>query len=147
MWSEGALVCAGAAGLPACSGGVCAPVPASPLGAEHCVYKDGEEPGCPLDYPNKTILYRGVNDTRSCSACNCGAPSGITCPTVISTFSNFDCSGAAYALAAGGCDNGDYFAGAKFMNAPVGGTCQSVGGQPSGSVSPALPLTICCAKP
>jgi hypothetical protein len=144
-WDDAALVCDGGA-VAVCPGGVCAPAPEPPFGASLCVFKDGEEPGCPLAYPTRTVAYRGVSDTRSCGPCTCGAAGGVTCPSVVEAYGNNDCSGSAtdipYANLA--CNNDAYFAGAKFVNAPVGGSCPVAGGNESGGVAPTLPLTVCC---
>ncbi|MEJ7733856.1 MAG: hypothetical protein WKG00_32260 [Polyangiaceae bacterium] len=145
IWDNGVLVCDGGA-VAQCPTGVCAPKPESPFDSRRCVYKDGEEPGCPLAYPNRTVVYRGTSDTRDCSNCSCGGVGGVTCPSVVVAYGNFDCSGFGanidYANLA--CNTSAYFAGAVFANKPVGGSCPVAGGAPSGGVAPTLPLTVCC---
>jgi hypothetical protein len=144
-WDNGALVCDDGA-VAQCPTGVCAPKPEAPFDTRRCVYKDGEEPGCPLAYPNRTVVYRGNTDTRQCSNCSCGSVGGVTCPSVVVAWGNTDCSnfGVNIDYENGACNTSAYFAGEAFANKPVGGSCSVAGGAPSGGVAPALPLTVCC---
>lgn len=144
VWENGALLCDGGA-VATCPGGVCTPKPEAPFGESVCVYKDGEEPGCPLAYPNRTVVYRGETDTRQCSACGCGGATGVSCDAVVMGYSNSTCSGAgSFALTSDSCNTQEYWSSAKFVNAPQGGSCPPTGGAASGSVAPTLPLTVCC---
>ncbi len=121
-----------------------------------CVTRPGaHETECPVDYGSYSwILYRDVDDDRSCSPCTCGAPTG-------------DCSGAEISVEdpSGGCPgNGTVLTNNVCTALPIhstmgtfsleswlpGGlqaTCSPSGGNPGGSLLPASPLTVCCKNP
>jgi hypothetical protein len=140
-WQLEALVCGGAASAGTCSAGICAVEPAEPFGPAVCIHKDGDE-ACPEGFPARTLVYAEFADTRSCTACNCGAPSGISCP--INTFAGA-CGNMGIPLAPGNvCDNDNYYYVAR-LGPAIGGSCPVSGGEPSGSLDPISPITVCCA--
>lgn len=72
------------------------PTPTAPYRTGLCVYRVGDPPPatCPADYPSGPLLYfSGLSDTRTCSACQCGAPSGGSCEGILRVFAHSGCSG------------------------------------------------------
>jgi len=63
-----------------CTGTVCQPRPSAPFGAGICVLQPGDVP-CPSGTPftDRHVFFVGVDDTRGCTACACGPPSGGSC--------------------------------------------------------------------
>jgi hypothetical protein len=148
-----AVACVGeAAGLCSAAGFACLPPPAMGFGV--CVASGGDYdcPGSP--YTEKHLAFVGVDDTRSCSPCTCGAPSGGKCTTRISIYPDSACaSSSVYVLGVDStmpewCD--DVTAGpllSKSASPPVyvpGGSCQPAGGVPGGSVTQTGTITFCC---
>jgi hypothetical protein len=135
-----------------CTAGVCVPMAPSGYGAGVCIYQDGDV-ACPTGpYPTKTLLYTGFDDTRSCSSCACGAPSGGTCPATLNTYI-YDPQYSACALtgpsypADGTCiSESNEFSGIVLLQAggPSGGACAASGGSPTGTATAAMPVTVCC---
>ena len=127
------------------SGQICLPAPAAPFEHALCVAQDGDV-GCPgAPYTAKRLLHKAMNDTRGCSACACGAASGVTCPTTITTYSDQNCITATGTLAVPGCAAfATYTAITVDVDAAVGGTCAPSGGAPTGTATPSQPVTVCC---
>jgi hypothetical protein len=121
-----------------------------------CITRPGvHDDECPVDYGGLAwVMYRDVDDDRSCSPCTCGAPSG-------------DCSGAEISVEdpSGGCPgNGTVLANGVCTALPIhsslgtfslesslpGGlqaNCSPSGGTLTGTVQPTSPLTVCCKNP
>jgi hypothetical protein len=121
-------------------------------GSGDCIYQDGDV-ACPMGpYAQKTLLYTGFADSRSCSACACGAPSGGTCAGLVRLFDyegiEDGCSEAGPILPADGTcvATGAEITGyiLELDGAPVGGSCAASGGNPSGTVTGTNPITVCC---
>lgn len=65
------LVGCGASAGPACeNGGTCLPTPSAPFESSFCLAATGDLE-CPGAYPNKRLVFNGLNDDRSCGACQC----------------------------------------------------------------------------
>lgn len=129
-------------------------IPASPPGFRVCIYQKGDNE-CPAEfspYTEKHIVATKYEDTRSCSPCSCGAPSGGSCSSAISVYTDGACSTAAYAttVTSAGSDCHDLPAGvplgSKSATAPAytPGTCAPSGGEPTGEAKPFQPATYCC---
>jgi len=103
-------------------------------------------PGAPYD--TKTVVYGGMDDTRGCEDCSCGAPTGISCEGDVELFTGVACTGSSLgSTPVPGCfdwpmRSGTFYFRADF--APTGGSCASSGGAPTGDVTPAEPTTLCC---
>src|ERR1019366_9094755 len=69
----------------------CVAKPSAPYGGP-CVYQAGDLK-CPSGYPTKHLYYKGTVDSRDCTACTCGAPSGGSCTGSISLYSGPSCGG------------------------------------------------------
>ncbi len=153
-WKDPAWTC-----FPSSIGAGCdAPLTCVPPadGGAICVTRPGiHDDACPVDYGDLAwVLYRGVDDTRTCSGCTCGAPTG-------------DCSGAEIRVEdpSGGCvGTGTLLTSGVCTTLPIhssmgtfalesglpGGlqpTCTPSGGNPDGSLEPTSPLTVCCRAP
>lgn len=128
------------------AGTVCAPS-ASGDASRLCVRRSGNHT-CPPEYPVEVPAFAGYEDGRDCS-CGCEAPLAVTCTALVDLYDEADCSGAELATLQTGdpnCTDGDAATHAR-SRAPVtgGGECTPSGpGEPTGAVSPADPVTICC---
>ena len=111
-------------------------VPAAPSGSRVCIQQAGDLP-CPVG--TKQVEYAGVADTRACSACTCGAPTGAACGGSTVGYATPDCSGASFLLACGPAANS-----VRYTAAPSG-TCAPPGPvAATGDAMPNAPITLCC---
>ena len=152
-WSQDALACKGnTERLGACAdpGVTCAVPPSS--GFLVCVYQAGDV-ACPASYPDKPLVFGAFDDTRGCTSCACGAPTGSSCTATLSVFKDDLCSiplpltdgigsNAAYCfdVPPGVALGSKTVTGLTFQP----GTCMPSGGQATGSVDPSGPSTFCC---
>jgi hypothetical protein len=155
QWALVGKGCSGALPGGGCSAGkVCQPVSPLPFLPGLCVVKPGDN-NCPMGSPfsDKHVFYEGVNDTRTCSACQCGAPSGSSCDVTIEVFGDQAvnvCNTQLVSFAAGTCANlvgnpGIFGRKATITKPPNGGSCGVTGGgAPSGSITPTNATTFCC---
>lgn len=58
-----------------CGDGLCVPQPAAPYDSDVCIWAEGDLE-CPAGFDDRTVYHSDFTDTRSCSACSCGGPSG-----------------------------------------------------------------------
>jgi hypothetical protein len=130
------------------AGNVCLPVPSSPFQASACIEQAGDV-ACPLTaYTAKYVYYGGVDDTRTCSTCSCGPVLGASCTGSITQFQSVD----------GGCNTAQTTYNLPLACAPIqqpsdllltltasGGACKASPSAPTGSATPAKPMTFCCA--
>src|SRR5262249_5711969 len=87
-----AVACIGQ-GPGACATGLFCVPPAT--GFHVCVAQQGDD-DCPSStYTEKHLAFAGVDDTRSCSVCTCGAPSGGKCTARISIYADDACASSA----------------------------------------------------
>jgi hypothetical protein len=155
-WTTGVLACAGTVDLGACgdSTTVCVSPTALPPPYTLCVYQSGDQT-CPDAYPQKQSASTGADDTRACSACACGAPSGSLCTAELNVFTDGACSSSSLlsvpisSLAAPCFDITPPGPALGSMSvdkvAYDPGTCAFSGGQPTGTEAPTGPVTLCCA--
>lgn len=155
-WRTFARACSGTGAPPACEGndGVCAPSP--PAGFQQCIFHEGDV-ACPANpetaYSIKQGVFGGLNDTRACTPCACGASEGSQCSGTISIFLDAVCAvpllthpvvsdtmAACLDLPPGSA------LGSKSMGPTTYtlGTCPASGGQAVGSAAPTGPVTFCC---
>jgi hypothetical protein len=151
-WGTTARSCHGIAyGRCATPAEICAPVAAP--GFAQCLVRDGDSE-CPGPfYTVKHVFYGGLADTRDCSPCGCGAPTGSTCTAFVTAFKDDSCSspivaGTIDAMSSACLDivpSGQAL-GSKLATAPVyaPGACQASGGEPTGEALPVQPATYCC---
>jgi hypothetical protein len=130
------------------SGEVCGQTPASPFSSSACIMQPGVATACPQAYPTgPQVFYAGIDDARTCSACQCGAPTGAQCTIGSPAISN--CIGGSL-NAPNACVA---FTGPEpvvLATNPVlasAGTCAVTagGGAPSGMASGSSPTSFCCA--
>lgn len=139
----------------ACEGGAGFCFPASPPGFRVCILRQGDN-DCSLPqiapYTEKHVFYDTFEDTRACSACTCGAPTGSTCSSTVSIYTDGACSTLAYSAtvdAAGpACQNvtAGTPLGSKSASLPkyTAGACTPSGGMAAGAATPLMPTTLCC---
>lgn len=134
------------------AGQVCVPR-VVPDGFDLCRYATGNE-GCPEGYYSEpSVFYMGVNDARGCNACDCGPPEGAQCATYVSVYKNGDCSSPVVQTmistvplclditpgsALGSTD--------AATSTDIPGNCAASGGEPTGDLEPAEPVTLCCPR-
>ncbi len=126
---------------------------APPFEERVCIGKVGDVV-CPAGFPERTVSYGDVSDTRACSGCSCGAGTGGTCKLTVSLFTDAACAspvGGMPTVESGACTDlpgNPTIAGktAAVTQAPAGGSCAVVpgGAIPSGTVTPTDPTTFCC---
>ncbi len=128
-------------------GDLCVPLGTTPFEAKACVMQMGDVacPGQP--YSAKRLVYAGADDTRDCSPCTCGPPTGNrTCATSVALYgaNNTYCNGNPTHQAAPLCV-GEQDMQVTANGPPTGGSCASTGGgTPIGGVTPSSPITVCC---
>lgn len=156
-WSTMARECLISQSEEGCEAGELCP-PLLPDGFQLCAYRFGDDAAfpCPDDeYTERMVVYAGVADTRACSPCECGDPDG-DCSALVSVFTDDACGAplasltVSSAMATGCVDLPPGVAlGSKEAALTVDepGTCVPSGGQSSGEVLPAGPVTLCCQKP
>jgi hypothetical protein len=158
QWAEQMVACGdgGNAGA-GCGAGVCVPRPAPPFDDTICVYQAGDLP-CPSGpYSVRTVFYTNADDTRACSACDCGAPTGTSCAGTMKLYTDTACTMDEVILSSvNQCSNlppdstppPPPYASLRSMiyqGAPTGsGSCASIPSSASGSVSEQDPITVCC---
>lgn len=147
MWKGEASLCPSPTQGGGCNAGeVCVPVAPAEFGADLCVRRDGDQ-ACPSGYPNGILAFAGGTDTRACSSCGCNEGT-VSCTAGSSAVHTDDgCVGSSVAL--NGCtDVTSPFDGPDASIAVTPGTlagaCTPTGGQPTGSVMPSGPVTVCC---
>lgn len=143
-WKRAVRLCAPTVEPAACGAGQ---VAAPPVGdgfqkTNYCVARSGEWT-CPSGYPSRRSYYESVADTRSCTACTCGAPTGASCgaPTV---HADLTCGAPSRSTRAAKCELLGPATAASFSDQATGGACAPHGGAPVGTVTPTAPTTICC---
>jgi hypothetical protein len=123
------------------------------FGPKACTSKSGDQ-ACPTGYPNKTVLYQDTTDTRGCGMCVCNPPAN-DCKATVTYFEggNGDCNasnppGTAVTGTLGVCQSvppqilSVKFGVLTWPSATDG--CTPSGGQPTGTVVGAMPITVCC---
>jgi hypothetical protein len=143
-------------GATGCSAGTCLPTPPSGYGASACVYRAGDV-ACPTtsSFTLKTLIYESVSDTRGCTTCACGAPTGATCTGIVdiysynvfglcntALFASVAADGACHVLASSPSLPFDFAV--RTALPASGGACAESGGAPNGTATPIQPVTVCC---
>jgi len=149
-WSNAARAC-----LPSTEGKGCAndfaclPNAPTPFGAV-CISKLGDNM-CPAGsgYTTKKLFFDlDPMDTRACTECACGGPTGLSCNSSITTYSDPNCGAAIATTAANACSTypGNPTVGSYKSVSTVftPGTCAASGGLPMGTAEPLNPVTFCC---
>jgi Divergent InlB B-repeat domain len=140
---ETARLCASPRVLAGCgAGSVCAPPSAAPFEQKLCIYRQGSF-ACPAGFSAPATYYTGYTDTRVCSACSCTGGCGTLSGT---WYSGTTCDGAPRETSTIGlpaaCN--DFVVSVGSARFSSSNTCSASGGQVSGSVTAANPVTVCC---
>jgi len=151
-WSQVAALCASAS-YPSCgSTQVCAPITASPF--QGCIYQAGNQT-CPNGpYSVKQVVYSSDTDTRGCSPCTCGLPTGTTCSGGSVGFANsaaVGCSSSGNVAVPSTCADVGLLAPPGKIElttapTPTSAGCTASGGTANGGVTATGPTTICCPQ-
>lgn len=75
------LLCAADAGESCDGDGSCVPEMAD-SNAPMCIYMEADVECPPGPFTERSVTYRDIDDTRACSDCSCGAPTGSCAATV-----------------------------------------------------------------
>lgn len=151
VFASTGVACEGAPHGSGCSGtDVCQPRPAAPFEPGVCIHHDGDV-DCPAGaFTARHVFFTAIADTRQCTACTCGQPTGATCAAQISVYSTpTGCTTTPVAqVAAGDCVNltgNPQVATRKATIAPpTGGSCAASGGAPTGAATGTGATTYCC---
>jgi hypothetical protein len=145
-WDEEARLCSGTTYGTGCGGDLC--VPASTTFAV-CVFQEGNE-DCPEGYPDKTVIYTGLNDNRGCSNCDCSPPNSATCVGTTQLWvgeqncpgtSDFSVTNDGSCVTVG---RGGVVSSFEVTVAKNTGNCNTSGGEPIGQATPTGARTVCC---
>ncbi|MFT3767324.1 MAG: hypothetical protein QM820_17635 [Minicystis sp.] len=128
---------------------LCIPRPQVPFGAQLCISKTGDT-ACPAAtaYTVKNVVYSSALDNRSCTPCGY-TRTDITCTGTAVLYSDTACQNDVAAVTdySGACKSIPGSVGSvEFVGATFSGTpsCTAAGGDPTGSVAPVGPVTVCC---
>lgn len=151
-WATFARACTGTPrGACASPAEMCSPV--APPGFRACVFTRGDL-DCPSfsPYRDKHVFYEGLDDTRGCTPCTCGAPAGSTCSSLLSIYTDAACSALldAITITSSTPQCHDLPPGSALGSKSAGpatytpGACVPSGGEPVGAATPSQPVTFCC---
>ena len=140
-----------------CGFGTCVPRPEPPFEEVLCVYQAGDIP-CPAGaYSARQVLYSTLTDTRACSGCDCGPPTGTSCVGTMKLYTDTACSMEEVVLSSvSECEAlppdttappPPYLSQRSiiYSGTPSGaGSCASVPSEASGGVTVDDPITVCC---
>ncbi|MCC6554986.1 MAG: hypothetical protein IT372_18590 [Polyangiaceae bacterium] len=160
-WGQLAYACAGEAIPNVCAtpGETCLPsAEPPPPGFRQCVlYSRDGDTDCPADFPEKHVFYRDVEDTRSCTACECTPTAAASCAASISIYEQPGCNQLILNAMVGmggpppschivqpGTQLGSMQA-TMLPNEP--GSCVASGGVATGEAKPLDARTFCCQPP
>jgi len=156
-WSQLALACAPAAAAArgTCSADqLCVPSPSTPFPPRLCVMQTGQAASCPgKTYVGGPYIYHAaqVDDTRRCTPCACGPPTGASCSfATIAGFGHIDTACSPIVTTPfsvpSACRSLKNSASLSVTSAPnlTPGTCQPSGGDPAGAVTTTASITFCC---
>ena len=125
-----------------------------PAGFALCIHRGGDV-DCETPYPEKHLLYRSHHDARACSPCDCGPPAGNACIVFVTAYTNQSCGAVAGAINVHSAEGEGCFdvpagfplsAKTAEVIAALPGSCEASGGEPTGTVTPAYPVTVCCRE-
>lgn len=148
-WTQQATVCVAAqiSSGGCMAGQACAAPTSPPLATPLCIYKQADVPCDQSAYPNRTLAYGTIQDTRGCTACNCNTPS---CAGTMRIYDMANCGnqvdyGPAGAQVCGqiGQIPASQFSAYYELDTDAL-TCVANPSSPTGSATPATPVTICC---
>jgi hypothetical protein len=96
------------------------------------------------------VYYGAIDDTRGCSSCTCGSPTGIVCEGLETQYgtSNGSCLNQAQQgnLPLACTADVDSARDWRLDYGPSGGSCAANPVSSTGSATPANPTTFCCSQ-
>ena len=128
---------------------VCAPRPSAPFDAQICIYTSGSV-ACPTgsSYSNRLLRYASFSDTRDCSSCSCGAPSGSCGGDVTFAEGPGTCGNYNDGVVSTACAQVTPGSATLVGYAPdPAATCMPSSGLVTGAVTATQPTTFCCLTP
>jgi hypothetical protein len=150
-WSTAARSCFDPApGTCRTPGAVCAPGVAP--GLARCIHQSGDV-ACPSGWPERHLFFGDAEDSRGCSPCGCGLPTGSLCTGLLSVYTDGSCTSlltsVSVASSAPSCvvfQPAGEAVGSKALTLVdyQPGVCLATGGEPVGSVTPTDATTFCC---
>jgi hypothetical protein len=129
------------------------PSPAAPFEPRFCIQQAGAIASCPAPFSDgPRVYYVGpTTDSRTCSACACGAAGGAQCGLPIPPgfrYLDLACSTPTSPFAVPTiCAAYTGIVPLKLVGGPTltaAGTCAPTGGKPEGTVTPTAATTFCC---
>lgn len=157
-WDTQVRACGDASSAGAgCGAGLCVPRPAPPFEDVLCVYQAGDIPCPPGAYNDRTVFFATATDTRACSGCDCGSPTGTSCVGTMKLYTDTVCSAEEVILSSvSQCAQlppdtttppPPYLSqrSMRYTGTPSStGSCASIPSNPSGGVFQEDPITVCC---
>ncbi len=148
-YTDDVVICEGATSGEGCTGAeACMPPGGTGFEPGVCIYRDGNR-SCDAPFTVKHTIHTTIDDSRGCSTCLCGAPSGVSCGGTTSLYqgaTNSTCTGSPVTVSHTGTCTTVAAAGSMSYasGSPSGGGCAATGGAPSGSAAPSGQVTVCC---
>jgi hypothetical protein len=128
----------------ACTEGVCVPPIPEGFEAKWCIYQTGDLECTDANYPNKTVFWSDVDDTRGCTNCQCGSAASSCEEQDLMVFDGEDCAGEPIAVLepTGSCVAGT---GGSVAGTGTAAACPVTDPPISqGMILPTGPFTFCC---
>ncbi|APR79295.1 Hypothetical protein A7982_04642 [Minicystis rosea] len=156
-WDTQIRACGDAGNGAGCGMGACVPKPSPPFEDMLCIYRDGNVP-CPAGpYSVRQVFFADADDTRQCSSCQCGTPSGTSCVGTMKLYTDTQCTTEETLLTSVSQCSAlppdpttpppPYLSQRSiiYTGTPSGsGSCPSTPSSASGAVTPEDPITVCC---
>jgi len=158
-WSDAHDLCMLAASIGICQGSECLPSAGGRFSNRPCVARQGVS-ACPQEFLEAHLFYGSAIDTRQCSGCVCGSPSGGVCSDTLYLYPCAGCGpgnggplavnmnvGCATAGNGVNCNgNTAEIQSARYPGVTDPGSCSASRVVESGAVSGTEPWTVCCQE-
>jgi hypothetical protein len=145
VFNKHVLLCAPSPSSGGCDGGTCLPKPPAGFDPRICIYRAGSLE-CPASYSKAIEFGSTIADGRTCTPCACGAPAA-TCPASLAFYGDNACASSFLGKAAntGVCVVlGGASVTVSAINVAAQSPCAPVQAAPTGGVTIADPITVCC---
>ena len=136
-----------------CNGNLCVPITDA---VSTCIVQKGTTATCPAGWPNRSVVYEGGEDQRTCDACTCGDPASVCSVGKLALNKTPACMADAASPKATVDVNGacKYLSSTSTLSEKwhfvleglevTSTTCTVGGGLPSGKVEPQEGSVLCC---
>ena len=119
-------------------------------GDTQCVWQPGDH-ACPAGFDERELYFRGeIDDTRGCTSCECGEPTGACEGSFLRLTSGYYCNGDPFVVddvCTEHCIGNECetyaLSGGVVLGDPVA-ECAPSGGEPTGEAVGQDPVTVCC---